>query len=162
MKFKPSSSKHTVNSQVDFAPESSKANQRGAVSPDAAIPNIGDRMIDKILRPALSGAIGALYLGYNYGFQMDYMLNKFGMIGGASLIADYLGNMVVDSSALKSIGLRRVENMVVEPVFAGVAYALLNQYYLGIKGKFLTDLMVGGGSDLAAGFVAAPLHRMWF
>jgi len=124
----------------------------------------GGNLTDKLLRPGIAGAIGAAYYGYTYGGlrEMSYMLNKFGMVAGSALVADYLGNIIVDSSYLKSFGLRKLENMIIEPVFTGVGLALLNKYYLGVPDKFAQDLMVGGGSDLLAGFATAPLMRMIF
>jgi len=125
---------------------------------------LGGNLTDKLLRPAIAGALGATYYGYTYGglSDMPYMLNKFGMVAGSALVADYLGNMVVDSSYLKSFGLRKIENMIVEPVFTGVGLGLLNKYYYGVPNSFVTDLMVGAGSDLLGGFVTAPLMRMIF
>jgi len=141
-----------INKGLDKGSSSSAINWQGT----------GERLTDKILRPVVSGVIGAGYYGYLYGFEFDYLLMKFGIVAGCSVVADYVGNLVVDSSVLKSVGLRRVENYVVEPVFAGVSLALLNRYVLGVENKFMNDLMIGAGTDLVAGFALAPLMRMTF
>jgi len=123
---------------------------------------LGERSLDKIVRPVVTGLIGLSYYTYMYGFEMSYSMQKFGILAASAVVADYVGNFVVDSSALKSMGLRRVENMVIEPILCGLTLASLNKYVMGINGKFTNDLLIGGGTDLASGIVMAPIMRMLF
>ena len=135
--------------------------QEGNAKQDQSfLPLIESRLADKVVRPAVTGALGALYYTATVGFDMTYFFNKFLVFGGSAVAADYIGNMFVDSSAMKSVGLRRVENMVIEPLISGGIYALLNKYYIGANSGFLGDFVIGAGTDVISGFAVAPIMRM--
>ena len=124
----------------------------------------GYTMTDKLLRPVVSGVVGLLFMAVyvkNPVFNM-YGLNKFFEFAIASLIADYIGNTLFSSlSLLKSQGIITAEDIIVESVFAGIIYSILNKYWMGREGAFLMDAVIGGGTNLVAG-LATNLIRMTF
>ena len=124
----------------------------------------GYTMTDKFLRPVVAGVVGLLFMAVyvkNPVFNM-YGLNKFFEFAIASLIADYIGNTLFSSlSLLKSQGIITAEDIIVESVFAGIIYSILNKYWMGREGAFLMDAVIGGGTNLVAG-LATNLIRMTF
>ena len=124
----------------------------------------GYTMTDKFLRPVVAGVVGILFLSVyvqNRVFNM-YGLNKFFEFAISSMIADYIGNTLFSSlSLLKSQGIMTVEDIIVESVFAGIIYAVLEKYWMGSNGSIIIDAVVGRGTNLVAG-LATNLIRMTF
>jgi len=121
-------------------------------------------VVDKLARPTISAGLGLIYTRFALGLPVmnSYGIQKALMYGLSSVVADYLGNFIFDTAQIKKqLGIFDVEDIVVESVLAGGVYALLNRYYMGVKGRVWMDVLVGSASNGIAG-VSANFLKMSF
>ena len=121
-------------------------------------------VVDKLARPAIAAGLG---LAYTYFIIRNPVFNLYGlqkaiMFGLSSIVADYLGNFFFSAAKIKKeLGIVDWEDLIVEPVIAGGAFALMNKYYLGVNNRMWNDFMTASAINGVAG-VGALVLRMSF
>ena len=121
-------------------------------------------VIDKLARPTIAAGLGLFYTRFvlNIPVVNMYGVQKALMYGLSSIVADYVGNFLFSAAKLKKeLGILDIEDMIIEPLIAGGAYAIMNKYYLGVNNRMLNDFMVGSSINGVAG-VGAAVIRMSF
>ena len=117
-------------------------------------------MTSLIIRPIVAGAINAgilYFMGRSSNNIMDY-LQTSGLQAGAVVVADLVSVGVGFSN---NTPMKAMTQMALEPAISGVGYAFGAQYLFNSpQNQFMTNLMVGAGSDVASNQVVDPISEL--
>ena len=126
--------------------------------------NMKDKLVDKLLSPVVTGVVGCAFIMITSGVNMlsVYGIKKFLEFSLTAAFADYVGNMIFEGANLyKNSGIRRVENLIVEPLIGGLSYYALNRFVLGLSNGLMFDFILGS-SITFAGTLTGDFVRMTF
>lgn len=118
-------------------------------------------VVDKLARPVIAASLGLVYTQFILQIPVlnMYGVQKALMYGLSSIVADYLGNFIFSAAKIKKeLGMVDWEDLIVEPLFAGGAYAIMNKYYMGVNNKMWADFIVGSISNGVAGVGSTMLN----
>lgn len=124
----------------------------------------GSLVVDKLARPVITAGLGLAYTQFilRLSVMNMYGVQKALMYGLSSIVADYAGNFLFDAASIKKqLGVVDMEDLFFEPLIGGLAYTVMNKYYMGVNNRFLADFIVGSAANGISG-VATLLIRMNF
>ena len=120
-----------------------------------------ENLIQSLSKPILVGSIVIGYSFYMGRNQYSNSLSKYAMRGGLAGASSLTSRFITSKIPISNNeGIKSIEHMLLEPVLTGGLYAL-SRKTLDNSNDYMSDILVGGGSCVAGGYLVSPIDRFF-